>query len=173
MKVWNTIISGIFITIGILLPIFFHAVGLGAMFLPMHLPVLVGGFLLGGFQGFLIGFLTPILSALLTGMPPLYPPVALLMMFELGTYGLISGVLGKKPGLNVFISLVITLVGGRIVSGIVAWIMLPLFGLPRLPIWAPFTAGLIKSFPGIIIQLILVPTLVISIRKALEKRRGT
>ncbi|MGV8125356.1 MAG: ECF transporter S component [Candidatus Xenobiia bacterium LiM19] len=68
--------SALFITIGMILPILFHAFGLGREFLPMHLPVIIGGVLLGCRMGLIIGLLTPLMSSLFTGMPPMMPPVA-------------------------------------------------------------------------------------------------
>ena len=173
MKVKNLVASAFFIAAGIVLPLFFHIVGMGPVFLPMHISVLAGGFLLGGFRGFWIGFLTPILSSLVTGMPPVYPPVAFIMMLELGTYGFLTGILGCKLKMNIFAALLLAMIGGRIVSGAASWVMLPLFGLPNLPVWAPVTVGLITGFPGILIQVVTVPALVVSVRYATAKGRGS
>ena len=67
-------VSGFFIALGLILPMLFHlAGGMGVVFLPMHLPVLLAGFFLGPRFGLLVGIITPLLSSLLTGMPPLLP----------------------------------------------------------------------------------------------------
>ena len=87
LNVHALVLTALFIAAGILLPIFFHGLGLGgAVFLPMHIPVLLGGMLLGWRQGFVIGLVTPLLSCLLTGMPPLLPALPL-MTSELAAYG--------------------------------------------------------------------------------------
>ena len=73
MKVKKIAYAGLFIAMGILLPQLFHLSGLpqsGSIFLPMHIPVLFAGFILGPLYGALIGVLLPIISAILTGMPP-------------------------------------------------------------------------------------------------------
>jgi len=90
------ILSGLLIALGVLIPIFFHMLGAGGpVFLPMHLPVMVTGFLVGPLFGLIVGALTPFISSLLTGMPPLFP-MAVLMIFELSAYGFICGFLYEK-----------------------------------------------------------------------------
>ena len=69
----NIILGGLFVALGIVIPIAFHAIGAGPVFLPMHIPVLLAGFTIGPTIGCLVGAVTPILSSLLTGMPPLMP----------------------------------------------------------------------------------------------------
>ncbi|MDI6893520.1 MAG: ECF transporter S component [Bacillota bacterium] len=93
MSLRNLTRGALFVALGILLPIAFHAVGLGKVFLPMHIPVLLAGFFCSPSVGLLAGMITPLLSAVLTGMPPLAPPVAQAMVFELGIYGLLTGFL--------------------------------------------------------------------------------
>ncbi len=70
MKSKKIVLSAIFIAFGIIMPMIFHTVNLaGTIFLPMHIPVLIAGFLLGPTCGALVGIITPIL----TGMPPIIP----------------------------------------------------------------------------------------------------
>ena len=69
---------------------------IGNMLCPMHLPVLLCGFLLGWPWGLAVGVTAPLLRSALFGMPPLYP-VALAMCLELGCYGLVIG-LASTPG---------------------------------------------------------------------------
>ena len=59
---------------------------IGNMLCPMHLPVLLCGFLCGWPYGLAIGFIAPLLRSVLFGMPPLFP-TALAMAFELAGYG--------------------------------------------------------------------------------------
>lgn len=149
--------GALFIAIGILLPIVFHAVGLGKVFLPMHIPVLLSGFFCGPLVGMLVGLITPPLSAVLTGMPPLVPPVAQMMVFELGIYGLFTGLLYQRIRLGVYPSLVISMVAGRLVYGFLGYLVLPLFGFKPVPLLYPLTYGLITGLPGILTQLALIP----------------
>jgi hypothetical protein len=149
-----------FVALGILVPMLFHSVGLGPVFLPMHIPVLLCGLFCGTSVGMLVGAFTPLVSAALTGMPPFLPPTAQLMAFELGTYGLLTGYLYTNVGLGVYPTLVTAMVSGRIIYGLTGYFLIPLFGLNQIPLWYPITYGLIKGIPGIIIQLLLVPGIV-------------
>ena len=149
-----------FIAMGIFLPMIFHALSLGKVFLPMHIPVLLAGFLCGPIIGAIVGALTPILSALLTGMPPLMPPMAQMMIFELGVYGALTGLFYETLRWKVVPSLLLSMVGGRIIYGLLGYTLLPLIGLNKISILYPLTAGLLTSLPGVIIQLVLIPTII-------------
>lgn len=178
MAVQSNVVRGItygaiFIALGIVFPVFFHAVGAGKVFLPMHIPVLLAGFFTGPVIGAAVGFLTPILSALLTGMPPLMPPMAQAMMAELAVYGLLSGLLYKALRQNVVVSLVAAMIGGRLVYGVLAAYLLPLFGLNRVPVLYPLTGGIVGSLPGIILQLVFVPTVVYLAERTLKARSAS
>ena len=92
------ILSGLFIAFGIILPMCFHVFNMGgSIFLPMHIPVLISGFLLGPICGAIVGVITPILSSFLTGMPPVLPTMPI-MALELCGYGIVSGILFSKCG---------------------------------------------------------------------------
>lgn len=161
-------LSGLFIAMGLLLPFITGNIqSLGVNLLPMHLPILIGGFILGGKYGFFIGFITPLLRSLLFTMPPMYP-VAIAMAFELGVYGLITGLLYKslaKSKLTIFISLIVAMIAGRIVWGVVSYILLSLAGTAFT--MNMFIAGAFaNSLVGIVIQLILVPVIVIALERA-------
>jgi len=130
------------------------------VFLPMHIPVLLAGFLVGPGTGLLVGLTTPLISSILTSMPPMMPPIAPVMVFELGTYGLVAGLLYRRTGNNILVSLLAAMVAGRIVSGIGTALALPLVGLDAVPVWAPFTVGLMTSWPGVLIQIVFVPLIV-------------
>src|SRR5690625_750917 len=83
----SLVTAGLLLAIGIIIPSIFHTTGIpGTVFLPMHIPVLLGGFLLPLPLAFLLGVLTPMLNSIITGMPPLFP-MAIIMVFELGFYG--------------------------------------------------------------------------------------
>ncbi len=171
----NNVVRGvtygaIFIALGIVFPVFFHAVGAGKVFLPMHIPVLLAGFFTGPVTGAVVGFLTLILSALLTGMPPLMPPIAQAMMAELAVYGLLSGLLYRALRQNVIVALVGAMIGGRLVYGVLAAYLLPLFGLNRVPVFYPLTAGIVGSLPGVILQLVFIPAVVYLAERTLKAR---
>jgi hypothetical protein len=152
--------GALFIALGILLPMLFHGAGLGRVFLPMHIPVLLAGFFAGWPTGLLVGMVTPMLSALLTGMPPLMPPTAQMMVWELGAYGMLAGLAYRRWRLGVYPSLLLAMVGGRLVYGLLGFALLPLLGLTRIPVLFPLTAGLITGLPGLAVQLVVVPAVV-------------
>lgn len=89
-KALNVSTGAMFLALGILFPLLFHAVNLGSQFSPMHLPVLLAGMICGPLSGLVVGFLTPLLSSLISGMPPIFP-MAVAMAFELAVYGFVSG----------------------------------------------------------------------------------
>ena len=69
----NVSTSAMFLALGVLFPLLFHAVGLGSQFSPMHLPVLLAGMICGPLSGLIVGFLAPFISSLVSGMPPVFP----------------------------------------------------------------------------------------------------
>lgn len=158
------------LALSLLLPQAFHMIGMqqaGSVFLPMHIPVFIGGLLLGPIYGLFLGIFAPLTSFVVTGMPS--ADRVLFMMCELATYGTVSGLLfhqfhfaQKKWG--ALSALVISMLTGRVVYGIVISIATYLFNIPLggLPaVIAATTTGI----PGIIIQLIFVPTVVMAIVK--------
>ncbi len=168
----ETVLSGLFIALGLILPTIFHAIGAGNTFLPMHIPVLIAGFVVGLPFAIAVGILTPILSSLITGMPPLFP-VLIFMIFELATYGAVASLLYRKSKLNIYISLVLSMIIGRIVSSIVVWVLVTFF-MAKLPNPIVFIAGaILQGLPGIIIQIVLIPGIVLALQKSnLIKREG-
>lgn len=142
------------------------------MLCPMHIPVLICGFICGWKYGVIVGFIVPLLRSFIFGMPTLYP-AAISMAFELATYGLISGVLYlilNKPNKNFYLSLYITLIismiSGRIVWGLIRFI-LSLADNSLVFSFEMFMSGaFLTAWPGIILQLVLVPTIIITLKKA-------
>lgn len=163
-KTKNLVMSGLLLAIGVIVPSIFHTTGIsGKIFLPMHIPVLLGGLLLPPMYAFLIGLLTPILNNLLTGMPPLFP-MMVIMIFELSVYGLVASFAYRKLKLPVLVSLIISMIMGRIVVGGVVYGLVVLFGQKMDPLLF-VEGGIITGIPGIAIQIILIPILVLAINK--------
>ena len=158
------VLSGLLLATGILLPMIFHAAGMsGPIFLPMHIPVLIGGMLLAPRLALVLGVVTPLLSSVLTGMPVLFP-MAPIMAVELGTYGLVAALCIRKFKLNVILALIISMIAGRIMAGIMVAILIQLFSVQMNPIL--FVQGaIITGLPGLIIQIILIPTLIYLIKR--------
>jgi riboflavin transporter FmnP len=156
--------ASMLLAIGVIIPSIFHLTGLpGQMLLPMHIPVLIGGFLLPPSLAMLLGVLTPLLNSFITGMPVLFP-IAIILVFELGAYGLITSLLYRKLKVPSLLALIISMIIGRVMAGITIYILSMFFTLPLDPIM--FVKGaVITGIPGIIIQLILLPSLVYAILK--------
>ena len=145
------------IAMGVLLPMAFHAGGAaGSIFLPMHIPVLIAGLLLGPVPGALVGLLTPACSALLTGMPPLFPSLVI-MIPELAVYGWVAGRL--RTGRSVLVALIVSMLAGRAVAGFMVWVLAHWVALQWTP-WAYLAATVVKGVPGLIVQLAFIPLLV-------------
>ncbi|MDH4157600.1 MAG: ECF transporter S component [candidate division Zixibacteria bacterium] len=157
--------SALYLALAILLPIGFHAFGMaGRIFLPMHIPVLLAGFLIGPVGGLLVGLLAPALSHLLTGMPPTY--AVPLMSLELPIYGLIAGLCYDRLRLNIYISLIAAMLLGRVMFGL-GLVVLGLFmDLPYSAV-AYFSAGgaVVTGLPGIAVQVVLIPVVVAAVKR--------
>ena len=140
---------------------------IGNMLLPMHLPVLLCGFTAGPLYGLAVGFIAPILRNLLFGMPPLMP-TGLAMAFELASYGVLCGIFYQKlprKTINIYVSLIGAMIGGRIIWGIVAFSLNTILGNAfTLPMF--FASAFANAVPGIIIQLILIPPVVLALKKS-------
>ena len=161
MNIKNIAKGALYIALGVLIPLLFHSIGAGPMFLPMHIPVLLAGFLEGPVTGLYVGILAPVLSHLLTGMPPIAPiPMLPIMILELSTYGLVAGMLYNKLKINIFASLFGAMLSGRIAYGLMVYIMLVFFNIkmqgPIIAVIMAAETGII----GIIIQIIIIPVIV-------------
>jgi thiamine transporter ThiT len=143
---------------------------IGSMLCPMHIPVLLCGFFCGGPWGLVVGLIAPLLRSFTLGMPPMFP-TAFCMASELATYGFVAGYLYNKlpkKKINVLISLVIAMVLGRMLWGAVMFVAMGLKGSPFG--FSAFLAGaVVNALPGIILQIILIPILVIALGKFVHK----
>jgi len=157
------VLSGLLLAMGIILPMIFHMFGMtGPIALRMHIPVLIGGFLLPPQLGLALGIITPIISGLLTGMPVMFP-MSIIMAVELGTYGFTVSLAVRKFNLSPITSLVAAMIAGRIGAGLTVAVLVQLFGVKMNPIVYVKTA-IVTGLPGIIIQLIFIPSLVYAIK---------
>lgn len=162
------------LAVGIILPFAAsHGIGIsGGVLLPMHIPVFLAGLLLGPIYGAGMGLVLPPLNTLLTGMPVIYPMMPM-MMAELFTYGIVSGLLYhktplKKRRLGVYVSMLGAMVAGRISYGITFEILM-LIGKGHKA--STVIAALITGIPGIVIQLLLVPAVVFTVTSIKAKPR--
>ena len=175
LQISKICLASLFIALGWLMPFLTGQIAqLGSALLPMHIPVLITGFVLGPWYGLFIGFTVPITRSLMFGMPPIYP-TSISMAFELATYGFMCGFLFqliykkfKKINIyaNTYISLCSSLLAGRIIYGIVMCILMLSDKNVKFT-WATYINGvLLNAWIGILIQLIFIPALVIILYKA-------
>ena len=157
------VLAAMFTALGILLPMVFHLFGsnLGIVLLPMHIPVLLCGFIVGSQYGTLVGLIVPLLASAFTGSPPIWP-IAVSMALELAAYGFFAGLLSKK--FNAFVSLIGSMLAGRIVMGIANTILYGIAGIP-FGFSGFITAAFVTALPGIIIQLVLIPIILFALKR--------
>lgn len=161
-KTKKMILAALFLALGLILPFFTMQIKeIGDSLLPMHLPIMLCGLLCGPFYGLAAGVLCPILRAFLFGMPPLYPS-AIWMAGELAAYGFLLGVLyrrGKKQNLLwLYCSLLLSMIGGRLVWGLLKAVLLGVAG-KSFTLYAFLAGGFLDAIPGILLQLILIPSI--------------
>ncbi len=163
------VLASLFLAMGLVLPFLTGQIPqLGNMLLPMHLPVFICGLICGWKYGLTVGFILPIMRSALFGMPPMFP-TAISMAFEMAVYGALSGWLYSRSRwqcvLAVYRSLISAMVAGRIVWGLVQIILLSITGSAFT--WKMFIAGaFLNAIPGIILQLILIPALMVALDRA-------
>lgn len=180
----NLVLTALFLACGLMLPSFFHMLGAGTVFLPLHIPVLICGLVCGWQWGLLCGLILPLLSSILTGMPPLFP-TACSMMLELATYGcltgLLLGLLERRTGRTMaerqpkllpvtYLALIGAMLAGRLVAGLADALF---YGIANLEYGLQIflSAKFVVSLPGIIIQLVFVPPIVLAIRRVMALPR--
>lgn len=168
-------LAAMFLALALVLP--FVTAGIpqiGNALCPMHIPVLLCGFVCGPWYAMGIGFIAPLLRFALFGMPPIMP-IGIAMCFELAAYGLVSGLMykylpKKKP--YIYVSLIGAMLIGRGVWGAARTV---LYGLGKSEFgFAAFIAGAFtNAIPGIIIQIVLIPLLVMMIESLTKKQKHT
>ena len=160
--------SGVCLALCMVLPLLTGQIPeIGSKLLPMHIPVLLCGFLCGPLWGLGVGLVAPILRSLIFGMPPLFP-TALAMAFELAAYGcfavLFYKLLPKKlPFL--YVALILAMILGRVVWGLAMYVLTGISG-KGFTMTAFLAGAFINAWPGILLQLVLIPPVVIALRKA-------
>lgn len=155
---------------GIVLPQLFHLTGIpqaGEIFLPMHIPVLLTGFIIGGDYGLIIGMLTPLISHFVTGMPA--APRLPFMIGELAIYGLVCGLLYRNAGLKNkkfggVISLIASMLAGRLFYAAMLFVAADILNIECGGAVAAVTAT-VKGIYGIGLQLLVIPPIVYAAKK--------
>ena len=164
-------LSAMFLALAFVMPFLTGQIPqIGSMLCPMHVPVFLCGFLCGLPWGVGVGILAPILRSVILEMPPMFP-TAFCMAFELATYGFVVGWLHNKlpkKKLYVYFSLLSAMIIGRLVWGVVMFCCMG-FDVSKFGFHAFLGGAILNAIPGIILQIILIPLLVITLEKVIKK----
>lgn len=139
----------------------------GSMLLPMHLPVFLCGLICGWRYGLFVGIAAPIVRSLLFGMPPMYP-TAIGMALELAAYGAVAGAIYNREAYfcikSLYRAIITAMIAGRAVWGAAMLLLLGVKG--GVFTISAFAAGaFLNAFPGIILQLVLIPAVMVALNK--------
>ena len=174
-NLYNLIFSALFLALAWVLPFITGQVPeIGSMLCPMHIPVLLCGFICGWPWGLAVGFIAPLLRSVSLGVP-LFFPMAICMAFELATYGAISGIMHKtlpKKKISIYGSLITAMIAGRLVWGAAMFICL---GIKNSTFtFAAFMSGaFFNAIPGIVAQIVLIPLLVMAYYEITFRRKAS
>lgn len=166
-SVKKSIITAVCIALCYVIPLMFHGIqNAGSIFCPMHIPVFICGLICGWQYGLLCGIAGPALSSALSGMPP----VAILpsMMVELAAYGTAAGLMmklvrTKSTYADLYISLIVAIVCGRVLAGLAKALI---FARGSYSMSAWIAGSVVTSWPGTVIQLVFIPTIVFALMKS-------
>lgn len=161
-KLLKMILAALFLALAYVMPFLTGQIPeIGAMLCPLHIPVLLCGFICGWPWGLAVGIIAPLFRSLTLGMPPLFP-TAVCMAFELAAYGAIAGLMHKllpRKKSSIYASLIVAMLVGRLVWGAAMMVCVGIGGGAFT--FAAFVAGAFtNALPGIVVQLVLIPILV-------------
>ena len=161
-KILKMVLAALFLALAYVLPFLTGQIPeIGAMLCPMHLPILLCGFVCGPIWGAVVGVVAPLFRSLTLGMPPLFP-TAVCMAVELTAYGAVAGIMHRllpRKKLYVYVSLLAAMIVGRILWGVAMYVLLGMSG-EEFTVSAFLAGAVTGAIPGIIVQIILVPVLV-------------
>lgn len=163
----NLALAAMFLALAYVLPFLTGQVPqIGSMLCPMHIPVIICGFVCGAPWGLIVGFAAPLLRSLTLGMPVFFPK-AVSMAFELAAYGLLSGILYRvfpKKKIYIYLTLISSMLIGRMVWGAVHFACMG-FDVTKFG-FSTFWAGAVSNaLPGIILQIVIIPVVIILLEK--------
>jgi len=163
-------ICAICIAMCYVIPAALHPFGLGPALSPLHLPILVCGIICGPIHGLACSVIGPMLSTLLTGMPSTY--LLPTMLPELIAYGMLGGYLFRRIKvkslvLKVYLTLFPTMFFGRLIGALskAAFYLLGMFGVQAFSFSQVVTAYFVTTLPAIVLQLIIVPLLIATLKE--------
>ncbi|MBR9974277.1 MAG: ECF transporter S component [Bacteroidetes bacterium] len=147
-------LAAMFTALGVLFPQLFHMLGLGSTFLPMFLPVLAAAMLLPQRLALIVGILTPLASWMLTGMPPLSPPILPLMVIELTAVALVAGTLRRGLRWPAIVVVSVAMAADRLLLLLIIEGVSAVAGI-RHPLLGP--AAVLAGLPGVAMAIIVLP----------------
>jgi len=162
------VLAAMCVAIGLFLPFLTGQIPeIGARLSPLHIPILLCGFMCGWQYGLIAGFVLPLLRSAIFGMPPMIP-TGLAMAFELAAYGLFTGLLyrmlPKKPAF-VYVTLIVSMLLGRVVWGVASMAIYGATG-GAFTFAAFLAGGFTNAIPGIILHIVIIPPVVLALKKA-------
>ncbi len=170
-EIYKITLSAFFIGLSYVLPFLTGQIPqIGSMLCPMHIPVLLCGYICGWKYGIIVGLTSPLIRSLTLSMPPMFP-TALCMSLELATYGLISGFLYNllpKKTINIYVSLFIAMLCGRAVWGTAMFSFLG-FSIEKFSFFSFWTGAFANAIPGIIIQILFIPVIILVYNTVIKK----
>ena len=160
--------SALFLALALVLPFLTGQIPtIGKALSPMHIPVMLCGFLCGPLWSAAVGAVAPLLRSVLFGMPAMFPG-GVAMTFELATYGVLSGwlyrLLPRKPW-SIYVSLLVAMLGGRLVWGAARFVLAGLSG-SEFPFSAFLAGAVTGAVPGIVLHIVLIPLIILALKKA-------
>ncbi|MBR2901945.1 MAG: ECF transporter S component [Clostridia bacterium] len=174
-RVWQMVFSALFLALAYVLPFLTGQIPeIGSMLCPMHIPVLLCGFVCGWKWGLAVGLMAPITRSLILIMPPLFP-TAVCMALELATYGAVAGLMYRRlprRKINLWISLLTAMVIGRIVWGGAMFLCVGLSG-GTFALSAFVAGAFTNAIPGIILQIVAIPLILMLIERLRQGRKVT
>lgn len=167
-NIHKLVLAAMFLAIGHILPFLTGQIPqIGKMLLPMHIPVLLCGFICGWQYGLVVGFVLPLMRSMIWGMPLMFP-TAVCMAFELAAYGTVSGLLyGRVRRRNVaaiYGCLLTAMICGRIVAGIAKIFCLGV-GADGFTLQAFYAGSFLNAIPGIVLQLVVIPAILVALSR--------
>lgn len=173
----KSLVSAAIISLSVLLPQLFHLFAGsqgGVRWLPMYLPVLLGGCLLGWKWGLAVGMLSPVASFLITtaaGNP--MPALARLpfMVVELAVFAAVSGLFSDKiyeNGWMAFPAVLLAQIAGRTVFMLSVLAFQSVTPFTPAVIWGQIQSGLL----GMVLQAAAVPFIAMGLRALLIKDKN-
>ncbi len=161
-------LSAMFLAMGIILPFFTGQVPqIGSMLLPMHIPVFLCGLICGYQYGVPMAIILPLLRSVIFSRPNMFPE-AISIACEMATYAFVAGFLYNRSKWQcikaLYRCMLATMVAGRVIRGVVQLSLIGLSG-NTVSFGAFFTGTIIAGIPGIVLQLIIVPAVMLAIHR--------